>query len=337
MKRTYFTQLIISSTVSFIFICAAAAEDWHFSAAPLFGVHCGTLGEYVFTPDTNGSYQKLSELDWDMKPVWYYGAKISLGWHGFALSCYASRSIPERAGSMYDSDWQNITINSDADTKTNYSISENTLTSSCKLGAGASYTFYLDKYVSVQAAASIDYTQTTMEARNGYGWYADKTTLNNNGINTTSGSPYTSSQAVYYPAGQLSGVDYTRKDMLTWIGITDIITPLEQFTGTLSFFVSPYAYIQSLDIHYGTSTNNYYADSMSGFCSAYRIETSCMYNFTKKFSLMLTMAWIFSGIIRGDDYHSTSESGPWTKVSDVKSGADLNYTETSVSLRYNPF
>lgn len=329
--KAFTSRFLILSAVLIFSGISASAGDWHFSAEPLFGIRYGTLGEYVYEPDTNGDYQKLSELIWDIKPSWYYGGKVSFGWRGISISGYASGFVAGRTGSMYDSDWQNIQINSDADTKTNYSISENTLTSSYKLGADASYTFYLDKYVSVQAIAAIDYMYTTMEARNGYGWYADKKTLIKNGITATTGYAYTNDNAVYYPSGMLLGIDYTRQDMLTWIGITNIITPVKQFTGTLSFFVSPYTYIQSLDHHYG---GYYYIDIMSGFCSAYRIETSGAYNFTKNLAMQLSVSWLFSNVIRGDDYASTSESGPWTEESDIRSGADLNYCEISLSVRY---
>jgi hypothetical protein len=327
LKKIISVKLLILSAVSFLSVFPVFAGDWNLSAEPLFGVRYGTLGEYVYTPDTNGDYAKLSELDWDMKPLWYYGGKISFGWRGVSISGYAEGFIPAGAGSMYDSDWQNITINSDADTKTNYSISENTLISSYKLGADASYTFYLDKYVSVQAIAAVDYMYTNMEARNGYGWYADKDTLD-----SSVGYSYDSSNAVYYPSGNLLGIDYTREDMLTWIGITSIITPVRQFTVTLSFFVSPYTYIQSTDHHYG---KGYYIDIMSGFCTAYKFETSGAYNLTKNILLQLTVSWLFSGIIKGDDYFSTSQTGSWTKVSDIISGADLNCFETSLALRYS--
>jgi hypothetical protein len=327
LKRTISVKLLILCAVSILSAVSVSAGDWHLSAEPLFGVRYGTLGEYVYTPDTNGDYAKLSELDWDMKPLWYYGGKISFGWRNISISGYAEGFIPAGAGTMYDSDWQNITINSDADTKTNYSISKNTLISSYKLGADASYTFYLDKYVSVQAIAAIDYMYTNMEARNGYGWYAD-----NHILGSSVGYSYDSGKAVYCPSGTLSGIDYTREDMLTWIGVTNIITPFRQFTGTLSFFVSPYTYIQSTDHHYG---KGYYIDIMSGFCSAYKFETSGTYNLTKNILLNLTVSWLFSNVIKGEDYFSTSQSGSWTKISDIISGADFNYGEVSLSLRYN--
>ncbi|MCK9170584.1 MAG: hypothetical protein M0P01_09240 [Treponema sp.] len=327
LKKIISTKLLIFSAVSILSVVPVFAGDWNLSAEPLFGVRYGTLGEYVYTPDTNGDYAKLSELDWDMKPQWYYGGKISFGWRGISISGYAEGFIPAAAGSMYDSDWMNITITSDADTKTNYSISENTLISSYKLGADASYTFYLDKYVSVQAIAAIDYMYTNMEARNGYGWYADNYTLG-----SSVGYSHDSDKAVYYPSGKLSGIDYTREDMFTWIGVTNIITPFRQFTGTLSFFISPYTYIQSLDHHYGKA---YYVDIMKGYCSAYKFETSGSYNFTKNILLQLSVSWLFSEIIKGDDYQASSSSGPWVKISNIISGADLNYCEASLALRYS--
>jgi hypothetical protein len=325
MKRMLF---LCTFTTAILLCTVLHAADWSFSAEPLFGVQYGTVNEYVYQKNSSGDYQKLSELNWEMKPVLYYGGKLTLEWKNLQLSGYGKGFIPMKCGNMYDSDWQNITINDDADTKTNYSISENTVTSSYKLGADVSYTFYLDKYVSVQAIAAVDYMYTKMEARNGYGWYADKWSLG-----TSIGYSYDSNNAIYIPSGKLLGIDYTREDMLTWIGITNIITPFRQLSTTLSFFVSPYAYIQSIDHHYG---KGYYIDIMSGFCSSYKFETTGMYNFTKHFSLRLAVSWIFSGIISGVNYYSTSQSGPWAEVSDVRSGADFNYVEASLSMCYSP-
>jgi hypothetical protein len=310
----------------------AAASDWRFSAEPMAGIRYGTLGEYVYTPDTNGTYRKLSELDWELKPAWYFGGTVSLGWRGMLLSASASGAVPGRTGSMFDSDWQNVTINGDADTKTNYSISENTLTASYRFGADLSYTFKPWKYVLLTPSAAVDYTYTSMEARNGYGWYADASTLK-----TPVGYSYTSDKAIYYASGELLGIDYKREDVLTWLGFTGAFTPVPQFTGTLSFFISPYAYVQSLDRHHTDTSgaSNYYVDIMSGFFSVYRFETSGTYALDKNLSLTLAVSWLFSEIITGSDYYSTSSSGPWVKFSDVKSGADFKYTEVRFSLRYS--
>ena len=46
---------------------------------PLFGCQYGTLYEYVFANyRTNKSNRKLSQLDWEMKPIFYAGGKADI-------------------------------------------------------------------------------------------------------------------------------------------------------------------------------------------------------------------------------------------------------------------
>jgi hypothetical protein len=323
MKRTLF---LCTFTTVILFCTALYAADWSFSAEPLFGVRYGTVNEYVYEKNSSGDYQKLSELDWDIKPVFIYGGKIALAWKSLQLSGYAAGAIPGNTGSMSDSDWQNITINDDADTKTNYSISENSLVSGYTFEGILSYSFPILKFFSAGPSAGISYTYYSTEARNGYGWYADKSTLKE-----AVGKSYDSSDAVYYAKGSLLGIDYTREEMITWAGFTAVFKPVKQFTGTFSFIISPYTYIQSLDHHYG---GHYFIDIMDGWFSVYRLSASAAYNFTDSLSLLLNVSWCFSNILYGDDYSSLS-TDHWTEESESKSAASLNYGEASLGLRYS--
>ena len=103
------------------------AIDWNLSVEPLFGCKIGELGEYVYQQNCRYSDNKLSELNWDIKPAVYLGAKIAGGWKGIGLSTYVTGAIPKRSGIVMDSDWLNKQY-ANAENylyKTNYSESDN--------------------------------------------------------------------------------------------------------------------------------------------------------------------------------------------------------------------
>lgn len=311
-------------------MASAAAKDWSFSLEPTFGVRYGTVGEYVYCKGTTGNYQRLSELDWEMEPVMMYGGSASLSWKDITLSGHASGAIPGRSGSMYDSDWQNITINSDGATKTNYSISENTLTAAYTFGGQLSFTFRPLPLLTFTPLCAVDYNYYKFEARNGYGWHADAGT-----IGSSVGYSYNSSYATYYAKGQLCGVDYTRTELLTWIGATAGISPSAHLTCTLGFSVAPYARIQSLDKHYGNSgTAKYYYDDMSGLFSICRISAAALYKITEAAAVSVSGTWYSSYLLYGTDYQRSSDSAPWTRVASIQGASSTDYGELSLGFRY---
>lgn len=76
----------------------------------------GDAREYVYEND-----RILSELIWDMRPMVSIGLAGDICWMGgFKLSAEASAGIPGNTGSMQDSDWLNLDLNSRGE-KTTYS------------------------------------------------------------------------------------------------------------------------------------------------------------------------------------------------------------------------
>ena len=128
---------------------AVSLKDFSLSIEPLFGIRYGELGEYYYENQTNYDTNKVSELEWEYKPVFYIGAQISGGWKGISASTYIKVGIPKKSGLMTDSDWLNnspfyVSAENAKKTqnyKTNYTESDNYLKTNINWGIKAGYTF----------------------------------------------------------------------------------------------------------------------------------------------------------------------------------------------------
>ena len=77
MKRFFlFAAFLFFSFAAF----AVDLKDFSLYVEPLCGMKWGQINEYVFYNNSYFSRDKLSELNWEIKPEKYLGAKISGGW-----------------------------------------------------------------------------------------------------------------------------------------------------------------------------------------------------------------------------------------------------------------
>ncbi len=298
--------------------------NWHLSFEPLAGIKSGNIGEYLFYDDV-----KLSYLEWEEKPVWYTGGRITGEYKNISLSGYVTGSFPGRCGKMYDSDWTDL-----SDIKTDYSISENTLNSNINTGIALSCQFKPSVQFGLAPFIAFDFEYILLEARNGYGWYADKDTLNGAPYykHSTHGYSYDSDMAVYYPSGSLLGIDYTRYTLCTWIGCTASIQLLNRLTFSIAPAFSPYIWIVSFDHHYG---KGYYMDITDGWLAALKADFSVEYDFTKRFSAVFDCTLAKSRILYGNTYESSSgDSGSYRQLENYEGGASFSYISGSIGLRF---
>lgn len=307
-----------AATVIFFFCSSAASAeekngDWDFFITPLTGMQYGTLNEYVFEKDSSGDWQKLSELDWDIKPRWYMGVSVTGGWRFISLSGYCSFAFPGRCGSMYDSDW--IELNN---VKNDYSISENTLSKEYSFGGRITAHWKPLRLFGFSLYTACDYDYGAFKAQNGYGWYGDENVS------------YDSADAA---AVSLLGIDYFRETVTVWTGCTLLYTPSSHLGFGLQFAAAPYTYVNSLDHHYG---GYYYRDIMYGVFSSLQTELTVSYMFTQQISLSLAAKYTLINTLTGSDYISTSENGTYYYESGVRAGAGGNYADIQLALTYRP-
>ena len=308
----------------------------HLTVEPLFGIRYGQMGEHLFYQD-RGEYKKLSYLEWEEKPLWYGGGKLSANYRRISGTLILTGAIPGRTGSMYDSDWVNLN-----DMKTDYSISENSVNSDIHTGVEVSYTFNPSGQTTIVPFTGFDFEYISFSAKNGHGWYADEDTINE--YNQKYGYPlvnqsysYDSSQAVYFPEGSLYGVDYTRFTYTLWLGCTVSFTPIDRLTLYVCPAFSPYMWVQAVDHHHGQDGGTYYMDQTNEWLAAVKATITAEYRINHIYSLVLSCSGGKSSIIRGYTYTSASENSGYSRLENYEGGTSYQYVDASLGLLIHLF
>ncbi|MBQ7159864.1 MAG: hypothetical protein IJS09_10660 [Treponema sp.] len=313
------------------FLPAPSETNWNLSVEPIFGTRWGFIGEYVYLKNCNYANNILSLLEWETKPQLYYGGRISGGWRGIKLSAQFTSTIPCRAGTVKDSDWYNTRINNTYafQYKTHYTESDcQIVNDSWDFEIRGGYTFSFWDFFELTPFASFSKFHRVFDGNGLCGWYAK------------------SNGAYYYPwyDADLSHKTITYKDPDTTVLAYERYTYLVSFGATLqanlpfglsvAFGVEtmPYHYMESLDKH--TLTGAYYLDKVKGYYDMFRFSTMIAYHFTENLSLVLNGSVLFSSPNQGDSFSSYNEGKTYKQSSDAYSGANENYIDICLSLRY---
>ena len=316
---------------------AGFAQNAGILVEPLFGCQYGTLYEYVFANyGTNKSYRKLSQLDWEMKPIFYAGGKADILYKLFDFSFYGGGFFSTKCGETSDSDWLS---DSDKDMKTNYSISNNSLKRGGFCGTSFSASFPVLSWLEVSPSVSVDYEYYYFSARDGYGYYGDSQHSKSN-----TDVSWTDQNAKFYPTGTLAGIDYKRNQFFIWTGILSRFKPFNFLELSAGIYTSPFSIVDSVDHHFnltnGKLTNGtFYYDSMYGFFGGWKIDSSVSYLINRHLSVKAAASWTLLNCIKGCTYKNTSsESGPYAKVSKSysESGAGGEWWNWTISVIYRP-
>lgn len=227
----------------FFFISAVYAQNktsnFNLTIKPFLAYGYGWQGETLYY----SSGYKCSYLEWEEKNVISAGATIQGMIYNVGFSLGGEAGIPMRCGKMYDSDWIYTSAYPDG-LKTTYSISENSLKAKYAAHVGIFYQFDIKNIISISPAMQADYTYTSFEARNGYGWYG-KAEHSQNKENVS----YDSEYAAFYP--KLYGIDLKRHTVNFWTGISLAASFKQKVTIGTDFFIAPVSYCATLDHHLG--------------------------------------------------------------------------------------
>lgn len=307
------------------------------SVEPLFGMKYGQIDEYVFLKNPNYSDDKVSELNWEIKPELYYGLKIRGGWKGFFEESFFTAGIPMNMGMMIDSDWFNndpTSVSKSVSTttsnyQTHFSESDNSLDYDISFGFKGGYEFKIFEIFSIKPAIAFEYQNIKFTAKNGYAWYGKK---------TSSGyySPYTdTSNREYHDLSEKKVIAYQRVSDLLWLG-SDFSAELPfHFTVKAGFFVAAYVYAISYDTHFLKSMD--YADKTTDYFSAFKWDFGVIYSITARHSLALNFTYFYMPVIRGDDYQKSSSQSSYKKSSLADGGAGANWFDLSISYKFTIF
>jgi len=294
---------------------AKKSSDWHLVLEPLFGIKNGAVGEYVYSNDT-----KLSELDWDIKDIWYAGMNSTVTYKRFNFLFGIQGAFAKASGDISDSDWKNLN-----DTKTNYSISDNSIKNDITVQFEISFDFRPVSFLIIRPAAGFDYEHRKFQADNGTAWYGNKTNGVYSAYDSTDRTVKTFTSTV---------ITYEQQYYIYWLGATISCEPFRNLHFSALGAVSPYFSTESVDHH--VLTGYYFKDEPEGSFSAFKAAFSVSYDITPKLSFCLTCYTAQSKIIRGSTYYKTSANGTYIKDS-AEAGASFKYYGASLSVKFQPF
>ena len=322
MKKLVFVFILVLSGFT---ASALSREDFSFGLSPFLGFKYGQIDEYVFMKECEYPDDKLSELNWEIKPELFAGIKVDGGLKNIFAEAEISAGLPKRTGLMYDSDWKNVKIpgTEGKQYKTNYSESDNYLEYDIDVGFKAGYSFDVLDWLCFKPAVGFEYESIKFTGKNGNYWYGEEGAY---------GYPYSDAHS---STGNWNGedvIEYQRFIYIAWLGTDARVKVNEGFEINTGFFFAPYVYALSFDRHFKTPYD--YADLTQGFFAAYKWNLGGVFNLTKKSSISLSADCFYMPVLRGQSYGKEHEDVEYYNNSLCEGGAGALYCNITLSYRH---
>jgi len=334
MARSFFLHTKGNITVFaalVIIFCATqpiqAQESYAVSFSPLFGMVHGHAEELVY-PGENHKAPLLSELLWDMKPVFYYGFSLDLSqvdprerW-GFFADFSLKHGIPGMSGSMEDRDWRSV-VNANL---TDYSKHDNHSREMFLLDVRGGLSFPFRRLMLLKAYVNVSFMRFRFIGMDGYGIYALESGGEGSGIfdsiidNSHREEDYSGEKVI----------SYTQEWLTFAPGVSFGYFFHRNFFAELSFLASPLVLCVDLDEH-KPPENTQYQDLMQG---GILIEPGLRLSYAA--SKWLEISWEFSwrhiSGTKGVTY-SRKPIGTGTWVQAGQAGAGLSIINTALVFK----
>jgi outer membrane protease len=299
-------------------------RNYCFSFGPQFGFVYGQTMEYVYPLPGWTKNELLSELAWDMKPVFYYGIQAEfnridiMSNPGFFASLSFKAGIPADSGVMEDRDWESI----ENKELTKFSSHTNGTDEFFWLDAAAGVSFPVKSFFYIKPFISGSWMRFSFIARDGYGIYARE---KSNGIFYS-----INDKPNEYDFSGTEGISYQQDWLLIATGFSIGTNILYPFSFDFSFQITPLTYCVATDNHFVREIIFRDFTSLGLF-----IEPSFNISFTvKQVKLSLDFAYRRIGKTEGKSYIDVSDTGSY--LGENKAGAGLSLLDSRffVSIRF---
>lgn len=323
----------------------AKASDFHFSVEADATLRFAEQGEYVFLNVDSAGRRTLSYLCWEQKPLFIPEAKVKGGWKNLYLSFSARTAIPARCGSVFDSDWLNVSDfpncpDEYANIKTNLTESECKTDYYYGFSGELSYMFKVADSLSFSPFAELSYTHSSFSAIGATGSYYNTNGTEANGYYGS----YNDADGSYDI--EMSGDEVLSLERIVleaWLGGRFNMGITQKLNMGFSLAVNLWTFVQSLDSHFVTGV--YYLDEIEDNFGGIRAELDFAYNFSNKSSLVFATKYTALQTMEGtaksaawenasyDEYFDCSywQNGKYYKYT---SGFDFSSIEFTLGYRY---
>jgi outer membrane protease len=240
-------------------------KPYTFSSWTSFGMLLGQAEEMVY-PSSRYQADILSQLLWDIKPVFYYGLSLDFSrtqpmekW-GFFTTLSLKNGIPGKSGKMEDRDWASV----ENDALTHYSIHNNVVNELFFLDISAGLSFPVKKML-LKTYITMSYMHFSFTGQYGHGTYARET----GGKNSEIYAPINDDPDYLSFADWEKVINYTQKWLTAAPGIS-LGYYFNRFYAELFFNISPLVSCTDVDEHLyiqltpTVTTTTQYKDKMRG-------------------------------------------------------------------------
>jgi outer membrane protease len=155
------------------FAYVGAGSPYTFSISSFFGIKYGHAEEIVYRNSKTDA--KLSELLWDIKPLFYLGAAFDflqrdpMARWGFFANATLQAALPAKTGVMEDRDWMAA-----GGGLSNFSSHDNYTKNALFLDISAGSSIPINGIMRLKVFAGLSYMRLKWTARDGYLQYGDK-------------------------------------------------------------------------------------------------------------------------------------------------------------------
>lgn len=272
-----------------------------FNVETSFGVKNGWQDEYVY--EKTDHKDKISELNWDMKPIFVLGSKLNLGFGGFWLGVGGKVGIGRDCGTVTDKDWMNYTHN-DYSTRTHYSESDCRMLSYFGFDLSLLYRFRILSSLKFSPEVGLDYTLSEFQAIDAEYWYGSR--------NPKTGLYASDSSVIFSQKASGKMVKLKRDVFNVWLGANICLTPMRRLSLSVGGFVSPFTHVNSYDKHIARGIDFY--DKMYGFFKGFKGNASAEYFMTRHYSAYFRFDIMGTDPINGNVYQKNSSSQKYYKT-----------------------
>lgn len=232
-----------AENVDFVAVGKKKSGSYAISLSPRFGLLYGQAEEIVYPTTTKG--EMLSQLLWDMKPLFYYGLLMELSpvrpmerW-GFFSVLSMKAGMPAVTGVMEDRDWDSV----QNDALTHFSSHDNETREMYWIDFSAGLSFPLRPLFVLKAFAGVSYMRFAFSGEDGNGVYAREQGSQGSQIY----HPITDAPTTYNFNGKV--INYTQDWFIVSPGVSFSYYFLSVFSAALSFQISPLIFCNDMDEH----------------------------------------------------------------------------------------
>jgi outer membrane protease len=292
------------------------------------GLLYGSATELVFdTSAYDGKDYILSELDWDLRPLFYAGYGLSIeAVGGFHASLDAKLGVPAMTGSIQDSDWLNYDVNGDP-SKTNFSRHDSFSERAILLDARVGWAFAVTSWLILEPFASAGFMDFKWSARDGYLQYPPGYMLSQ----PPPYAPWTENTAKVPVSG--TGIIYEQSWFVPALGLAAGFSLGSGISVSASFAAAPWVFCKDIDNHLFTESDYY--DTMAG---GYSLEpaVSMEWKLSGNAVFSLGLSYSYLAGLRGTTTVVESGSGitPGTVVDTITNGAGVEFQAAEGYLRF---